>query len=668
MAFLVVDLGGSPQDQVNMNRLKQAGVKGVILRCRRQTNQRDSTYEQAYRNAKAAGLYIGAFHFVTNQFGTRQNGINDANAFLNDLKIDGKYPVMKMGVWCDYETYNNNITKEKAKVTKALQGWCDTCEDAGFYAGIYSSVSCFFSNMVMKDLTDYAWWVARYPNASTADNSLKADSKYSPKNDTTTKYASKYLRDNCQIWQFSEYYQISGGGQTYFDADWCYTNIPSAVNNMTKGKTNSSGGSATAVTNFTIRKSAPPRSKYYKSPDNPFTGNLNGFNSGGNCTWYAWGRFMEIQGTTAKAYSPYDMKFTSGRDAKKWAKGVTKSVFNPDRAWGTTPEVGAVAVYEGGTYGHVAIVERVNSNGSVFVSESGQSFKNSKGNGGCGFHTYTTKTNGDYSNSLRLLGYIYNPAIHNQGGSGGKSIVSGNTRSTGSSVVKKKYITWITEDAHASPELCLGSDAMRNNAIIAYLFFKERGYSVNTISAICGNMAVESHINPATYQGWAEDGDPNDNTLGYGLIQWTPPSKILNWLDANNYSYIDGDAQLLWIHTLSTNTMGEWFQNTDPDRGQYYESFTDFMGDTTHSLEWLTKCFQYSLERGGYGSESQRLNYAKSYKDFFNGNDIAGIYAHFAGDTDDYDLTNVEIPESPDDRKPYKKANNKHLIVVDDGW
>ena len=140
--------------------------------------------------------------------------------------------------------------------------------------------------------------------------------------------------------------------------------------------------------------------------------------------------------------------------------------------------------------------------------------------------------------------------------------------------------------------------------------------------------------------------------------------KILDWLDTNDYSPIDGDAQLLWIHSLATNTMGEWFQNTDPDRGTYYEAFIEFMIDGTHDLEWLTKCFQYSLLRGGYGSETERINAAKSYYEFFTGNDILGTYGHFAGDDDDYSLTNVEIPESPDDYVPYKKPNNKHMLIA----
>lgn len=677
MAFLILDMSahqtpqgsGSPNanfNNFNFAALKAAGVKGVIFRVigfRSGSVMIDASFESGYTKAKAAGLYVGAYHFLSQNFKTRQNGVNDANLLLQHIR--GKK--LDLGVWADYEPDDNNrLTRNnKSGVTAALQGWCDTIEDAGFYAGIYANVSDFKSQMNMKNLTQYAFWVARYPNNSTADNSLKADSKYSPKHDTTTKHANQYFRSNCQIWQFSSHYKISSAYNGSLDADWCYTNIPNAVKNMTTGKKTSGGTPAAAVTNFTIRKSAPPHNKYYNSPDNPFVGReINGFSSGGNCTWYAWGRFMEIQGTTAKEYWPYNPKISSGRHAQNWAKGVNKSVFNPARAWGTTPELGAVAVYKGGKYGHVAIVERINSNGSVFVSESGQSFKNSEGNGGCGFHTFTTKTNGDYSSGLKLLGYIYNPAIHNQGSGSGRTSVSGNTRTSGSTVEKKKYLTWITEDANASPELCLGSEAMRNNAILVYLFFKERGFSQKSIAAMCGNMMVESHINPATYQGWASSGDRNDTSLGYGLIQWTPPKKILDWLDANDYSPIDGDAQLLWIHSLATNTMGEWFQNTDPDRGTYYEAFIEFMIDGTHDLEWLTKCFQYSLLRGGYGSETERVNAAKSYYEFFTGNDILGTYGHFPGDNDDYSLTDVEIPESPDDYVPYKKPNNKHMLIA----
>ena len=153
MAFLILDLSahqtpqGSGSPNANFNNfdfaaIKAAGVKGVIFRVigfRSGSVMIDASFDSGYTKAKAAGLYVGAYHFLSQNFATRQNGINDANLLLQH--INGKK--LDLGVWADYEPDDNNhLTRNnKSGVTAALQGWCDTIEDAGFYAGIYANPS-----------------------------------------------------------------------------------------------------------------------------------------------------------------------------------------------------------------------------------------------------------------------------------------------------------------------------------------------------------------------------------------------------------------------------------------------------------------------------------------------------------------------------------------------
>jgi surface antigen len=84
----------------------------------------------------------------------------------------------------------------------------------------------------------------------------------------------------------------------------------------------------------------------------------------GNCTWYANGRLREL------GYSSSDLNRLVG-NAKEWA-GQARNAGIPT---GNTPRVGAIAqwVSGGGGYGHVAVVESVNSNGTITISESSYS-------------------------------------------------------------------------------------------------------------------------------------------------------------------------------------------------------------------------------------------------------------------------------------------------------
>jgi len=78
-----------------------------------------------------------------------------------------------------------------------------------------------------------------------------------------------------------------------------------------------------------------------------------------NCTGYAWGRWRELLGTYHNL---------SRNNANSWF-GNTSDGYQR----GSTPKLGAVACWAGknGSAGHVGIVEKIDSNGTITVSNSG---------------------------------------------------------------------------------------------------------------------------------------------------------------------------------------------------------------------------------------------------------------------------------------------------------
>lgn len=117
-----------------------------------------------------------------------------------------------------------------------------------------------------------------------------------------------------------------------------------------------------------------------------------------NCVGYAYGRFNEIG---EYGYCKY-LAPVNAEDFMDY-KGSCQT--------GMTPKVGAVMVWEGkgSLAGHVAVVERVDSDSQVFTSESGygssafwnQTRKKGSGNWGAGSN-YVFK------------GFIYNPAVKDE--------------------------------------------------------------------------------------------------------------------------------------------------------------------------------------------------------------------------------------------------------------
>ena len=105
----------------------------------------------------------------------------------------------------------------------------------------------------------------------------------------------------------------------------------------------------------------------------------------------------------------------------------------------------------------------------------------------------------------------------------------------------------------------LNQSQMEVNATYLYNALNSRGWSINAIAGILGNMQAESSINPGRWQG-------NNVGVGpaYGIVQWDPFTKYTNWalnqgLDPSemdsNLSRIDYEIanNLQWIPTLQYN-------------------------------------------------------------------------------------------------------------------
>ena len=70
----------------------------------------------------------------------------------------------------------------------------------------------------------------------------------------------------------------------------------------------------------------------------------------------------------------------------------------------------------------------------------------------------------------------------------------------------------------------LSESQRQANAYEVYLFFSGRGWTLNAIAGMLGNMESESNINPGIWQNL----DAYNYNLGFGLVQWTPATNYTN--------------------------------------------------------------------------------------------------------------------------------------------
>lgn len=138
---------------------------------------------------------------------------------------------------------------------------------------------------------------------------------------------------------------------------------------------------------------------------------------------------------------------------------------------------------------------------------------------------------------------------------------------------------------------------MKINATYIYGYLTSQGWTVEAISGLLGNMQHESAINPGRWQS----NNVGNMSGGYGLVQWTPATKYINWTGiVGDYSTMDNNLARILYEVLNHI---QYYATAG-----YPESFTEFT-QSTKSPYYLACAFAWNYERSWvvlHGSEAQK--------------------------------------------------------------
>lgn len=199
MAIKGVDISEN-NPVVDFEKLKAAGVKFAIIRCgygSDYANQDDSRFLENVRKAKAAGIPYGVYLY--------SYALNVAEArseAAHTLRLLKQIDRPAYGVWFDMEDGDGYKARMGMPSNNTLVEICDTycreLQNAGFYVGIYASLSWFNSKLNDSRLDKYDRWVAQW--------------------NATCDYKKPY-----GIWQYTDKLMVGGYP---FDANWAYKDYP----------------------------------------------------------------------------------------------------------------------------------------------------------------------------------------------------------------------------------------------------------------------------------------------------------------------------------------------------------------------------------------------------------------------------------------------------------
>lgn len=185
---------------VDWQKVKNSGIQFAILRAGygREMSQKDARFEENYRNAKAAGISVGAYWYSYAM--SEDEARLEADVFLSVIK--GKQ--FEMPVYFDLEE-KKQFDLGKEKVSAIMRAFLERVEFAGYFVRLYGSASSLKTHTADDIKSRYTIWLAHWTDQ--------------------TNYSGTYA-----LWQYSDKGSVSGISSNV-DLDIAYVDFPAIIKN-----------------------------------------------------------------------------------------------------------------------------------------------------------------------------------------------------------------------------------------------------------------------------------------------------------------------------------------------------------------------------------------------------------------------------------------------------
>ncbi len=199
----------SYNEHVSWSSLKAQGIDFAIIRAGSSISGVDTCFEINYKNAKSAGIELGAYFYIY------AKSVDEIYAILDNLLpiLDGKkfeYPI-----YFDMEPrYDGDDTLQalgKDLITEMCVTFITELQKHGYFGALYTNndwLENYYHTETVSELFDI--WYARYPNSDSPEWALE-------------KYGA-----NTGIWQYSQTGSFDGHTAA-FDLNYAYKDYPSII-------------------------------------------------------------------------------------------------------------------------------------------------------------------------------------------------------------------------------------------------------------------------------------------------------------------------------------------------------------------------------------------------------------------------------------------------------
>lgn len=192
----------------------------------------------------------------------------------------------------------------------------------------------------------------------------------------------------------------------------------------------------------------------------------------------------------------------------------------------------------------------------------------------------------------------------------GETICKGICKYFGVTYVAAGSTPPVVEPTYISANRYLSLEEMQINATYIYWYLSHRGWTLNAIAGMLGNMQTESTINPGIWQNLAVNVGP-----AFGLVQWDPYTKYTDWCAQRSLN-----PSVMWVALSRIEwelANGEQYYPTS----DYPETFAEFKVSTKEPY-YLGMAFLRNYERPADQNQPSRGTQAEYWYEYLSGVDI----------------------------------------------
>ena len=156
------------QGDIDWKKVKADGIEFAMIRSsfgkENIEKQTDNKFHKNYKNAKAAGVPVGAYHY--SYATTVEDAKKEADFFLSIINSIIKGYQFEYPVAFDIEDASQ-MNLGKTRITDIIMAFCERVQAAGYYVSVYTNLDWITNRIDMNRVKVFDIWLAQWNDKPT---------------------------------------------------------------------------------------------------------------------------------------------------------------------------------------------------------------------------------------------------------------------------------------------------------------------------------------------------------------------------------------------------------------------------------------------------------------------------------------------------------------------